>query len=127
MSRYGKATIKRKQVLDQVGDAARKGAEKLAFQIEGQTKVNIKDNGQINTGFMLNSVYVVEETGGEYLTVEDNERLAPEQDLPDDALAGVAVAAEYAIYQEAQNGFLFPAAEKVLNNKSVVKAIRENL
>lgn len=30
----------------------------LAFQIEGQAKINITNNGQVDTGFMRNSVYV---------------------------------------------------------------------
>jgi hypothetical protein len=38
--------------------------------------------------------------------------MAPEPGLPDDAAAGVVVGANYAIYQEAANPFLYPAAER---------------
>jgi hypothetical protein len=101
----------------------------LAFIGEGDTKVNITDNDQVDTGFMVNSVYAVTpgkssygntKPTGEY---EQKEKTAEGEvimahrvraesvQLPNDQTVAVAVAAEYAIYQEMAKPFLFPAIE----------------
>lgn len=97
----------------------------LAFQMEGQTKVNIADNDQIDTGFMMNSVYTITKKDSSYGAADSTgeyknkagesvkRKLAPEERLPEEAAAGVIVGASYAIYQETQNSFLFKAAEQV--------------
>ena len=98
----------------------------LALQIAGQTTTNIANNNQIDTGFMMNSVYAITrhsstykdaDPTGEYRSRKTGQhvgrKLAPEQRLPSDAAAGVIVGANYAIYQETQDSFLFKAAEQV--------------
>lgn len=109
----------------QVADATQKALEALAFQIEAQTKVNITENGQVDTGFMRNSTFVLTPDGvqgspdpsGAYMsdrTGKPEERnLAPTASLGD-AAAAVCVGAEYAIYQEIQQSFLEKAAEQVV-------------
>jgi len=102
--------------------------KKLAFRIVEMAQLNIRDNDQIDTGFMVNSIYPVWQDGSGYgeaksaaegmTTGKDGRRvdhtqdMAPEAQLPGDAAAGVVVGANYAIYQEAANPFLYPAAEK---------------
>lgn len=101
---------------------------KAAFRIEERTKVNINQapgasgQGLIDTGFMINSVYVVTEGGrntydrtdptGLYTNLKGDQverHIAPEMPLPDDAAALVAVGAEYAVYQEIIHHFFYQA------------------
>lgn len=113
-----------------VKDATEAGLLALAHLIEGKAKVNIQQNGQIDTGFMLNSVYGFARSESGYGTaraaaesrtvsaktgrvVKAEGRMASEPAFPgDDALAGVHVGANYAIYQELRKSFLFRAAEE---------------
>ena len=93
---------------------------KLAFQIEGQAKVNIRDNGQIDTGFMVNSVYAVPPGGGsDYAEAQGAAEarnpkavMLAETQAPEGG-AAVAAGAEYAVYQEMANSFLYRALEQV--------------
>ncbi len=62
------------------------------LQIEAQAKVEITNNGQIDTGFMRSSSYTIPPEKGEAI---------------------VGFSAEYAIYQELRNSFLYRAAERV--------------
>jgi len=91
--------------------------EQLAQQGEGQVKANINANNQIDTGFMVNSVYAVgPKSYDTYGQVERHgkkgqtpaARIKPRKDT-----AIVAVAAEYAIYQEAKQSFLFKMLEQL--------------
>lgn len=68
--------------------------EELAFRVEERTKINIVGNGQVDTGFMLGSTFT---------EAADPERVA------------VGVGAEYAIYQENVNPFLYPALLEAAN------------
>lgn len=107
-----------KEVRINVKGLTQKGLEVLAFQIEGQTKVNIRNNGQVDTGFMLNSAYTVTPDSSGYGRAQAAAQaaaahhMAPEAGLGK-ANAAVCVGAEYAVFQEARLPFLFPAAEKV--------------
>jgi hypothetical protein len=108
-----------------IKDATDEALAAWAFQLEGQTKVNIAGNDQVDTGFMMNSVYTITRKAGTYAAAKKTGRyknkagdmverqLAPEQRLPGDAAAGVVVGANYAIYQEVRDSFLFKAAEKI--------------
>lgn len=112
-----------KQVTKPVLDA-------LAFQIEAQTKVNITDNGQVDTGFMRNSTYVVtplRNTHGQTAesgtypspkTGQSVQRNAVAAASPPEGGAIVAVAAEYAVYQETKNSFLWRAVETVAGQRA---------
>jgi hypothetical protein len=103
-----------------VEQATVKALVALAMQIEGQAKICIVENDQVDTGFMLNSVYTIERSGSGYgaatsaaLARNQDARMAPEERLPGDAAAGVIVGAEYAVFQEVRNSFLHRAAEQV--------------
>lgn len=125
----GKSRMKsyRPKVMLVVKDASEEALTKLAFQVEAQAKVNIQGNDQIDTGFMLNSVYTVGKNGessynstrpsGKYrsrATQGEAQRTRQAQlNVPEKASAIVAVGAEYAIYQEERKSFLYAAAEKV--------------
>jgi hypothetical protein len=85
-----------------------KEVRKAAFDIAGHAMANIKTNGQVDTGFMMNSVYV--EPGGSGANPYEYGRVGPEnkgQELlpkvekpskPTEAI--VAVGANYGIFQE---------------------------
>jgi hypothetical protein len=104
---------------------------KLAYRIVERAQMNIRDNNQIDTGFMVNSIYPIWRDGSGYENarnkaeqqntdreghfVDHQNDMAPEIDLPQDAAAAVVVAAIYAIYQEARMPFLYPAAEGAAN------------
>jgi hypothetical protein len=97
--------------------------EAAAFSVEGKAKQNIVANDQVDTGFMLNSVYAIgqgskgldnyqkasSQAGGKN---PDGKMLNKEQPPDDGLTALVAVGAEYAIYQEIQNSFLYRALEQ---------------
>lgn len=117
----------RQQVLMVVKNATDEELLGLAFQIEAQAKVNIQGNGQIDTGFMLNSVYTVGKEGastyantrptGSYKSRKSganaSRKRAPARNVPDKASAIVSVGAEYAIHQETRKTFLYTAAQSV--------------
>lgn len=101
----------------------------LAYRIVERAQLNIRDNDQIDTGFMVNSIYPVWKDGSDYdraqaaagqktrsartgKQVSHEQDFAPEPGMPEDADAGVVVGASYAIYQEVLKPFLYPAAEK---------------
>jgi hypothetical protein len=92
----------------------------LAFQGEAYAKVHVQENGQIDTGFMLNSIYGFGPEGdrraaalGEALAkaVKD---FAPPIKPEDERGGGIHAAAEYAIYQEMKNSFLYRALEDLV-------------
>lgn len=102
-------------------EATLEALEAAAFNIEGQAKKNIVKNDQIDTGFMLNSVYTVTPDNSGYSQAEalanaqnPDGVMLPEENLPDvsgQLAAIVAVGAEYGIMQELRNSFLFKAFE----------------
>jgi hypothetical protein len=69
---------------------------KTALDAKGNVQAHIVANGQVDTSFMLNSVYTVTSEGSDY---KGGERALPQVAAPaDDQTAYVAVAAEYAIF-----------------------------
>lgn len=119
-------------------DPGRKLLLAYGFQVEANAKVNITDNDQIDTGFMRNSVYVTgagestynnADASGTYTgkagdTVQRN--IAPEETPGRDSVY-VTVGAEYAIYQEMQESFLYKALEQtvgVVPGASIVRTER---
>lgn len=108
------------QVKVKVEEASDLLAEEIAFALEGQAKANIVANDQVDTGFMLNSVYAVTRGGSGYGQARSEAKgknpdaeMAPEARLENDAAAAVAVGAEYAINQEERKSFLYAAAEQI--------------
>lgn len=91
---------------------------RLAFQCEALAKVNIQTNGQIDTGFMLNSVYGIGPGGDHRSAAEAQAQASAPRSLAampqmEPHRAGVHAAAEYAIYQEMANSFLYRALEQL--------------
>jgi hypothetical protein len=96
--------------------ASMKVLSELAFIGEGKVKINITDNGQVDTGFMRSSAYAVTPEKSSYAPEFERRpdaQAAPAVLLPDDHTAALAVAAEYAVYQEVQQSFLFRALEQL--------------
>jgi len=99
-----------------------------AFAVVGQTQVNIENNKQVDTGFMKNTVYAVAPGGekggirspGQYKSKKEDRmvsRNAAPQRSPKQDGALVGVAAEYALYQEMRNSFLYRALEQVAGSQ----------
>lgn len=94
----------------------------MAFTVEGNAKLNVTDNGQVDTGFMRNSIYTVAPNGQSdpapsgTLTSSKTGRQVEREALPPlnapEGTAIVAVAAEYGLIQEIRDPFLFPALEE---------------
>ena len=94
--------------------------DEIAFQIEAETKRNIIENNQVDTGFMLNSVYTITSGGSTFSQARSSAKaqnpkaagMGAEATAPEGG-AVVAVGAEYAIHQETRRAFLYPAGESV--------------
>ncbi len=113
-----------KRVLQAVQAAADDAITALAFQVEGQAKINVRENGQIDTGFMLNSIYTVAPEGNTYRQAwqtgdyESQEGGAEHRELGGEMpakphMALVVVGAEYGLFQETRNSFLYRALDMV--------------
>lgn len=108
-------------VLKKSQDIGKETINKYALLIEGQTKILIVANGQVDTGFMLNSVYTILAGGqSSYLqtwpsgTYNGKSRTKEAQrGLSGKAVAAVGVSASYALWQELRQSFLFAAAGSV--------------
>lgn len=126
---------------DEFDEALALAIEKMtiaaALEIEGQAKINIQANKQVDTGFMVNSVYTASDKGvsnipasGETHSKKEGRTVkrnaAPAEQPPENGTL-VGVAAEYALYQEVDNAFLYPAAETVANSRGakIVEAGKE--
>lgn len=102
-------------VLMRVQDATEKGLAAIAHQVEAHAKARIQANNQIDTGFMLNAVYSVTKQGSGFGEAEGAakaraDREVVNEDLSMDDAAMVVAGANYSIYQEARQTFLFGGA-----------------
>jgi hypothetical protein len=103
------------------------GLAAVVLQIAVEAKINVTNNNQIDTGFMRNSIYTVLPDGeSDYATNPKSgtyrsptagtvqREAAPEVGLPDSdgITAVVACAAEYALYQEIAQPFMWPAVQQ---------------
>lgn len=108
-----------------VENATAKGLYAIALAIESEAKEQVQANGQVDTGFLLNSIYANGDGGistlpnpsGRYQsrkTGEVAEKWAEDMVQPDSKMqALVHASAEYALYQEVAIPFLYPAVEAV--------------
>lgn len=122
-----------KQVKVQIAQALAETLEKAAFAIEGEAKINIRNDDLIDTGFMVNSVYAAGEGSNSYSnnsgTFTDKQgesvtRKSAPQVNPPAAGAVVAIGAEYAIYLEEDHHMLYRAAQSVAGKMGgIVKPI----
>lgn len=108
-------------------DATVEAARALAYRILEHAQANIRKNDQIDTGFMVNSGYVIWPDGSDYdaakgaaenqttgkdgKPVDHTGDMAEAFQLPADASAGVVFGAVYSVYQENINPFLYPAGQ----------------
>lgn len=117
------------QVLVQVNNATAESVKQVAFGIEAGAKAKIQSNGQIDTGFMMNSTYVVLKGSssygqawgsGKYRSKKTGQSVqrnrASQRSLPTEAAAAIVVGADYAIYQEQRRSFLYAAAEAIVRS-----------
>ncbi|MCB8988084.1 MAG: hypothetical protein H6661_10095 [Ardenticatenaceae bacterium] len=141
-TKRGKVNWYAEDVMLKFTKLSERALEAAAFRVEYWAKININTNDQIDTGFMANSVYVVTEEGSSYAATMSNgaypwrpqkhggvtgvaqREMAPEAPLPDGKAALVCVGANYAIFQEQQQPFLYPA---LLAVKSEMKGIIETV
>lgn len=122
------------EVQAKVGRALAEMLTEAAFLIEGQAKINITQNGQVDTGFMRNSVYARAPEGesgpeahaGLFYSPSEKRRVQRDMARPelpaDKNEAVVGVAAEYAVYQEARQPFLYPAVVDVAGREGEIVA-----
>lgn len=101
-----------------INDAQERVLDEMAFATEAQAKINIRDNDQIDTGFMLNSVYTLSSRrDGHGRAMAESMMRAPRELAPKPAVkhgeAAVTVGARYAVYQEMKKSFLYRAVEAV--------------
>ena len=100
--------------------------DKLAMQTLGQARINIRENKQIDTGFMTNSGYVVSARNDNYSetwptgTYKRTKspgtaygELATKASIRKSIESVVAFGAHYAIHQEMRRSFLYQAVQDV--------------
>jgi hypothetical protein len=100
-----------------VKEATDEVLKQLAYRIVELAQVNIRLNDQIDTGFMVNSVYPIWQDGSGHGAAETAARAMADREVIEEQLeagasAAVVVGANYAIYQEAANPFLYRAADE---------------
>lgn len=85
------------QIANSIKPAVRDVVKKTAFDGKANIQGQIRANGQIDTGFMVNGVYVVTSEGSTY---SGGDKALPEVAGPsDESSAFIASAAEYSVYQ----------------------------
>jgi hypothetical protein len=100
-----------------VEEASEEVLKQLALRIVERTQLNIRENDQIDTGFMVNSTYPIWKDGSGFEEAQaEASAKAPDREMINEPLeaeasAGVVVGANYAIYQENLQPFLYPASE----------------
>jgi hypothetical protein len=123
-----KVNWKTQAVVVRVKKTTNKALAEIARRIRDQARANIESNGQVDSGFMRDSGYVVTKDGTDYdqtpasgvyqsgKTGRQVKRtrgdVAP---LPADMAAVVGNAASHAIFREVDNSFLYRAAEQVVS------------
>jgi hypothetical protein len=114
------------EMMTKVNDATEALLSKLALRTEERTKMNIRTNGQIDTGFMVNSIYTITSKGSGYANaasavnnthssktgreVDHSKDMADAATLDEPLSSAVVVGANYAVFNEARKAFLYPAA-----------------
>ncbi len=110
------------EIAEKLDKALDEAVRKAAFDIQGKAQAIITANGQVDTGFMKNSVYVVthdESTYNDVQAPEEGQELLPQVEKPKAHEAVIAVGASYGVYQEfgtmhqPARPYLTPAAEFV--------------
>lgn len=106
--------------------ATREGLLTLGYQLEGEIKVG----APVDTGFMRNTVYVhSSEVSTFQAQSRDGYETTSAPPAVDDDTVIVGVAADYAIYVESTQPFVYPALQRVAQvaGATVASAIRDKL
>jgi len=127
----GRTQFYHAQVVAAIERATNKVLRQIAFQGEALTKVNINTNDQIDTGFMINSVYAKAPNDNNFSDAKARaEARNPDAQMSPEIATGtnealIAVGAEYAVYQEAHKSFLWKAVEQLRAEfPQIVKTVR---
>jgi Bacteriophage protein of unknown function (DUF646). len=109
------------QVKQLVNRQAQKGVEALAYDVRENARQNLERSGHIDTKFLYNSIYVATPKGtspippsGEYTSLKTGDQVRRNAAEPVQVNEGafVGAAADYAVYVELADPFLFPALEE---------------
>lgn len=97
------------------------GMAVIAHQVEGRAKTKVVENDQVDTGFMLNAIYSVTKQGTGFGASESAARDKADREVIDEILpaedeAMVVAGANYSIYQEVRQSFLYAGAQEVAND-----------
>lgn len=136
MPEDGKVDWYGERVLLIVADATDEVVNSIALQIEAEAKPNMP----VDTGFMRNATYVILAgkvplergwSSGEYKSNKTGEmvRRGRVNEVPKlkEHTAGVHMAADYSIYQEIRNSFLYNALQKVAGTVGgIVKQVKRS-
>lgn len=100
-------------------EAVGKVVRKTAFDLQAAMQAHIRANGQIDTGFLVNSVYVVTSEDNSYNSGGHADAFASVDAPREPTTAYVAVAANYGAYQnygtrfQPARPFVEPAVDEV--------------
>ena len=109
----------RNRVVAKLKNSDEKILDQLAFQTLGQARINIRENRQIDTGFMTNSGFVVSAQRNTYLqslasaTARADRPMAEQPSVNTKIESAVAFGAHYSIFQEMRRSFLYQAVQDV--------------
>lgn len=134
----GELNLRTDHVLVKVKKGTGESLKALALDIEGRAKVIVQQNGQIDTGFMLNTGYSGWEGGnnhgtiwpsGAYTSAKQGATVQRDAAGPETVNQGAFVhfAALYAIWQELKRSFLYRAAAETKPKPIVERVFREEL
>ena len=122
------------QVKRMIEQETQRGAEALAYEIREHARRNLEEAGHVDTGFLKSGIYVATPEGttpippdGTYTSTKGNGQVRRENgeivQVSEGASLGavrtgaiVGAAADYALYIELEDPFLFPAAEQTAGN-----------
>lgn len=119
------------QVKKFVLNEAQRGVEALAYDVRERARRNLEQGDHIDTKFLYNSVYVATPKGtspippnGTYTSLKGNGQVRRESGEIIRVSKGAAVgaAAEYAVYVEMRDPFLWPAIEETAGASDKVLA-----
>lgn len=130
-----------RQALEIMHEVDARILDAAAVQILGQAVVNLNQMNAIDTGFLINSGYISTpstrsynntQPTGQYRSDKTGQQVArqraPEIDIPADAGAVVAFGADYAIYVESRQSFLYKAAFEVQQQiEGAIEQIKRDL
>lgn len=108
-------------VIAKVADASAEFLLAMGFQVEAEAKVN----APVDTGFLRNSSYVNGAGQNTFTPRQDGDRETVSSiPTPADGEVVVGFAADYAVYVEAEQPFLYPALQRVASQANgIIEAV----